>query len=88
MRRPTGDSGVGCGFEMGERGERLLARRLQEVGAQIDGRAFGERPPLLGRAGAEGRLELRREPFGIVARDMSRRAFERRAREPFALGVR
>ena len=75
------------GAQMRERLQRLLARGLQEVGAQIDRRAVGERPPLLRGVRAEGGLELRREPFGIVAGDMRGGALKRRGREPLALGL-
>ena len=71
---------------MRERCERLLTRGLEEIGAQVDRRAVGERPALLGRVGAEGGLELRRKPFREVARDMGRSVRERGGRKPFALG--
>ena len=62
------------GLEMGERAERLVATGLEKIHAQIDRRALGERPALLGRGRAEARLELGRKPFGEIANDMRGRA--------------
>ena len=67
------------GLEMGERAERLVATGLETIHAQIDRRAFGERPALLGRRRAEARLQLRREPFGEIPHHMRGRACERSA---------
>ena len=66
-----------------ERLQHLLARRLQRVDAQIDGRARAQRRALLGRARAEGALERRQQPVGNVAGDVRRahrRAAPRRGR--------
>ncbi len=50
-----------------ERLQNLLARRLQAVDPQIDGRALGQRFALLGRALAESLIEHGMEPFRIIA---------------------
>jgi hypothetical protein len=54
-----------------------LSRPIGEaVDAQVDGRARGERPPLLHRPVAENPGEGRREPFRIIAGDMVGRVDE------------
>ena len=73
--------------ELGEFLGGLLARRLQRVDAQIERRARRERRALLGPLLAEGRGELRIEPFGIVAEHMRRGAFEARGAQPRVLLV-
>ena len=75
------------GREVGKRGERLVARGFQEVDAQIDRRPLRQRPALVRGLVAEARLELRREPFRKIARDMGRRAGKVGGGEPLPLGV-
>ena len=70
------------GREVGKRGERLLARALEKVDAQIKRRPLRQRPALVGGLVAEARLELARQPFGIVSRDMRRGAGEIGSVEP------
>ena len=66
---------------MSERRQGLLSRGFQEIGAQIDGRAFGERASLVRGGGAKARLEMRRQPLGKIARHMRRRAGKVRSHE-------
>ena len=73
--------------EIGKRGERLVARGFQQVDAQIDRRPLRQRPALVRGVVAEARLELRREPFGKIPRDMGRRAGKVGGGEPRPLGV-
>ena len=65
-----GREGRRLGLEMGERAERLVACGLEDVHAEINGRALSQRPALLGRGRAEARLELGVEPFGEIPRHM------------------
>ena len=85
MRKPSGDHRVGVGRKIGKLGERLLARRLERVDAQVERRARGQRRAFRDALVAEGRGKLRIEPFRIVARDPRRRAVEARGIEPRAL---
>ena len=88
MRRPTGESGVGSGLRWASARERLVAVGFEQVDAQVDRRALGERPALLRGGGAEARLEMGREPFGEIAGDMRGRARQIGGREPLAFGFR
>ena len=88
MRRPTGESGVGSGLRWASARERLVARGLEKVHAQVDRRPLGERPALLRGGRAEARLELRRKPFGEIPDNMGGRARKVRGREPRAFGFR
>ena len=72
MRRPSGDSGVGAGCKMRELGQRLLARAFENIDAQIERRAGGQRRALRRRVVAERDLQRSAEPFGIVAAHMRR----------------
>jgi hypothetical protein len=76
--------------EIGKYSERLVARGLEKVRSQIDRRPLRQRPALVGGGSAEARLELRREPFRKITRDMRRRAGEIGGREarPFGVGKR
>ena len=71
--------------KISQRRKHLVARGFQEVGAQVDRGALGERPALVRRAFAKACLELRRKPFGKIAQNMRRRAGQVRGNEPLAL---
>ena len=76
MRRPTGEIGVGCGARWASAASALSRVVSRGWRAGRPARARRAPCPLRGRVRAEARLELGREPFGKVARDMSRRAGE------------
>src|SRR5450432_3078882 len=61
---------------MSERGHSALPVAFEQVHAQVDRRALGERPALIRRLGAEACLKRRRQPFGIVAAHRRRSAVE------------
>ena len=88
MRKPTGESGVGSRPEIGERGERLVARGLEQVHPQVDRRPLGERPALLRSGCAEARLELRREPLGEISDNVGGRARKVRGLKPRVFSFR
>ena len=58
---------------MRELGQRLLARALENIDAQIDRRAGGERRAFRSRVIAEDSLQPRLEPLRKVAANMRRR---------------
>ncbi len=70
---------------MSEFRQSLVARGFEQISAQVDRRALGQGPALLGDVGAKARLELRRQPFGKIARHMRRRCAQISRREPRAL---
>ena len=86
MRKPTGESGVGSGLRWASARSALSRVGLENVHAQIDRRALGERPALLRGESAEARLELRREPFGEISDDVRGRARQVSGSEPLAFG--
>ena len=73
---------------MSERRQSLVARRFEQIGAQVDRRALGQGPALFRGVGAEARRELRRQPFGKIARHMRGRAGQISSRKARPLGLR
>ena len=63
----------------------LLARRLERVRPDVEGRAGGKRLHFRHAVVAEGARERVVDPLGKIARDMRRRAVKRAGSEPAAL---
>ena len=75
---------AGDGREMAEFGENFRARRLQEIDAQVERRARGQRPALFDGMIAKGPREMQREPLREVATRSNRARRTGRRRRDFA----